>query len=102
MERVALRKVQAYFAAALWISWATILWAGIAQLLVRSNLRLPYFLQLGALLSGALSFVGGCVGVLYLLFFARRRLPLMLGAAAVAANFWYFWWFLNGIMVNPP
>src|SRR5258708_5030021 len=95
-------KIQSAARVALWLSWVTVAWAAISQLLFHAHFRIPVTIQLATLLSGAAAFVGGCLGILYLAIGARRVRPFVFGVAAAAVNFGYFWYFAESIFNNPP
>jgi hypothetical protein len=96
------RKIQSAAIVALWASWATVGWAVISQILVRSDVQLPAVIDLGTLLSGAAAFVGGCLAICYLAIGARQIRPITFGVIAALANFAYFWYFVDSIFTNPP
>ena len=88
-----------YFVVMLWIAWLTLLWAGFSRYMFQHpSLPSPYVIQLLTVLSGAISFVGGCIGALYVILAARTWPLLLLGVCASLANFGYFSWYLNALM----
>jgi hypothetical protein len=98
----ALPKIQFAAKVALWLSWATVAWAAISQLLFQSHLRVPAPIVVAALLSGAVALIGGCLAICYLALGARRLRSIALGVVAAAANLGYYWYFVDAIFTNPP
>jgi len=65
--------------------------------ILKTSFRVPHFLEVGILLSGAVVFVGSILAVLFLLFAARERASMLWGISAFLANVACFATFLAGI-----
>jgi hypothetical protein len=93
---------RSYTAVALWIAWATVLWAATSIFLFHSGISLPHGVQIAALGSAALSLAGGSFAILYLIVAARTMPSVMAGACATLLNIGYFCWFTAGLSASPP
>ena len=93
----ALSKIRHYALVALWVAWATVLWGAFSAYMFKSTMRVPYPIELLTVLSGAIAFIGGCFGALYLILAARSWQRVLSGVCATAANFGYMWWYANAI-----
>jgi hypothetical protein len=84
------------------IALGTLLWAGASMYLGSAQLYEPYAIELLIVLSGAIAFFGGCIGVLYLaaLFVipkARTLLAVSAGVLVTLGNFGYVWWYIDAL-----
>ena len=66
----------------LWAAWACVAWFGVGVFILKTSFRVPHFLEVGILLSGAVVFVGSILAVLFLLFAARERASMLWGISA--------------------
>ena len=81
----------------LWLSWGTLLWAGLSMYLGSAVTRLPHTVELLMILSGAIAFVGGCLGAIFLFSAARTRQNIAAGAVSTLGNFAYLWWYAGAV-----
>jgi hypothetical protein len=81
----------------LWLSCIAAAWAWGSHAWDQPSRHIPYLVQLLMLMSGAITLVGGCLAMLYLVIGARRPTWAILGAAAAFANFWYAWLFISSL-----
>lgn len=79
------------------LSWGALFWAGLSVYLRSSNMRLPYAVELLMVLSGAIAFVGGCLGAVYLVSAARTRQTITAGVLSTLGNFAYLWWYVEAV-----
>jgi len=96
-EADATRILQSTYRVFLWLSWIAAAWAWGSHAFDQASRHTPYFVQLLMIMSGAITFVGGCLAALYILVGARRPIWVVLGIAAAVANFWYCWLFLKSL-----
>lgn len=86
-----------YASALVLVAWLTALWAMVSLYFFHSGTHLPHVIEMAVMLSAAASFVGGCVGGLYLLIRARSTFTVVSGLLASAFNFIYFYIFVKSL-----
>ena len=79
------------------VAWLAVFWALVSLYVFHVGTPLPHFIDIAVMGSAAASFVGGCLGVLYLAIRARSRLTLISGSAAALLNFIYFYAFVRSL-----
>lgn len=84
----------------IWLSWATLLFVGVLLFLSSSMMCLPHTVELLVVLSGAITFVGGCLGSIVLISAARTRQAIVAGAIPTFGNLAYLWRYVEAVYLR--
>jgi hypothetical protein len=79
------------------VSWLTALWALVSLYFFHAGTALPHFFEFAVMGSAAASFVGGCLGLLYLASRARSTTTVVSGSAAALFNLVYVYTFVRSL-----
>jgi len=80
-----------------WCSWACVAWFILGWGILKAPFGVPSFLEIGALLSGAVVGLGGLLALGFLIFAARDRSTLSNGIASFVANTGLFVFFVKSL-----
>ena len=80
------QKVRSPLFVLIWCAWACVAWFFLAWGILKAPFAVPSFLEIPALLSGAVVGLGGLLALAFLIFVARDRSAFVNGAASLIAN----------------
>src|SRR6266446_4588669 len=70
----------------MWCSWSCVAWFFLGWGILKAPFAVPSFLEIGALLSGAVVGLGGLLALAFLIFAGRDRSKLTNGIASFIVN----------------
>ena len=91
------RKIRNPLYVLIWCSWACVAWCVLGWGILKAPVPVLSFLEVLALLSGAVVGLGSLLALMFLISVARDRSRLTSGVAALIANAGLFWFFVRSL-----